>query len=202
MAAKHFPVEASHILMFARSIGDTNPVYQDAEQAAASEVEGIIAPPTFVQSSAQFDPGYGLRPRPGVPWFGSAKHASGLMGTRPSAATAESTPAPAAPAASAKEGAATEQSGGGSASRGGGGGGLHAEQHYEYHRHLRPGDVLTSKSRAGETWERESPRAGKLRFRETITEYYDQTGELVITARGVGMSTERVIDPGKPVEKK
>ena len=33
MAAKSFPIEASHILMFARSIGDENPVYTDADAA-------------------------------------------------------------------------------------------------------------------------------------------------------------------------
>ena len=34
MAVKSFPVEASHILMFARSVGDDNPVYADADYAA------------------------------------------------------------------------------------------------------------------------------------------------------------------------
>jgi hypothetical protein len=73
-------------------------------------------------------------------------------------------------------------------------GGLHAEQHFTYHRHLRPGDVLTATTRPGETWEKEGKRAGKLVFSETITEYRDQKGELVITARGVGVRTERVIE--------
>ena len=76
----------------------------------------------------------------------------------------------------------------------GGSGGLHAEQHYEYHRHLRPGDILRSVVKEGEKWERESKRAGKLKFSETITEYYDQNDELVITARSVGVVTERPID--------
>jgi hypothetical protein len=81
-------------------------------------------------------------------------------------------------------------------SSGGGGGGLHAEQHYEYHRHLRPGDVLHSVNKPGESWERESKRAGKLKFSESITEYYDQNDELVITARSVGVQTERPVDQG------
>ena len=58
MAIERFPVEAGHILMFARSIGDPNPVYADEAYAAKTEVGGIIAPPTFVQASAQFDPDY------------------------------------------------------------------------------------------------------------------------------------------------
>jgi hypothetical protein len=179
VAAKRFPVEASHVMMFARAIGDYNPVYHDEEQAKASEVSGLIAPPTFVQAAAQFDPDYGLRPRPGVPWFGSGKHPSGLMRPRTE------------PPAGGGEAAGAARGGGRS---GGGGGGLHAEQHYEYRRHLRPGDVLTAKSLPGRSWEKESRRAGKLKFRESITEYYDQNGELVLIARSVGMTTERVIE--------
>ena len=66
-----FPVEASHIMMFARSIGDTNPVYYDAEAAKKSEAGRVIAPPSFAQSVAQFNPDYFLRPKPGQAWFGS-----------------------------------------------------------------------------------------------------------------------------------
>ena len=46
----------------------------------------------------------------------------------------------------------------------------------------------------GKTWEKESKRAGKLRFSETIQEYRDQNGELVSTSRGVGVKTERPVD--------
>jgi acyl dehydratase len=155
-----FPVEAGHIMLFARAIGDTNPVYHDAEAAKKTETGGIIAPPTFAQAVAQFDPEYPLRWRPDQPWFGSGKTPSGVE------------------------------------KRAGGGGGLHAEQHFEYHRPLRPGDVLTVETKPGNTWERESKRAGKLTFRETIKEYRDQNGELVVTARSVGVTTERPVDRG------
>ncbi|MCZ6460287.1 MAG: MaoC family dehydratase N-terminal domain-containing protein [Gammaproteobacteria bacterium] len=165
MAVEKFPVEASHILMFARSIGDDNQIYYDADYAAGTEPGGIIAPPTFAQSSAQFDPNYFLRPKIGEDWFGSGKEPTGVK---------------------KKEGG----SGGG----GGGGGGLHAEQHFEYHRHLNPGDVLTGETKPGKTWEKESKRAGKLVFSESVTEYRDQNGELVITATGVGVRTERPVD--------
>ena len=57
-----FPVEAGHILMFARAIGDENPAYVD---------EGALAPPTFTMASAHHDPDYRLRPKPGEEWFGS-----------------------------------------------------------------------------------------------------------------------------------
>ena len=163
MVAKTFPVEATHILMFARSVGDANPVYSDPDYAKKTEAGGVIAPPTFAQASAQFDPDYVLRPKPGKPWFGSGKNPSGV--TR-------------------------ETAGGG----GGNSGGLHAEQHFEYHRHLKPGDVLTATTLPGKTWEKEGRRSGKLIFSESITEYRDQTGELVITARGVGVRTERPVD--------
>jgi acyl dehydratase len=187
MAAERFPIEAGHVLMFARSIGDPNPVYADPAAAEASEVGAIIAPPTFVQASAQFDPAYGLRPRIGQPWFGSGREPSGLMRRRAAPETA-----PAAGSGSGSSEAAAgdrpRRSGGGG---GGGGGGLHAEQHYEYHAPVKVGDVLTATTRMGETWEKEGRRAGKLVFSETITEYRNQDGELVVTARGVGVRTER-----------
>ena len=164
MAVERFPVEAGHILMFARSVGDPNPVYADEEYAKSAGLDGVIAPPTFVQASAQFDPDYVLRPKVGAPWFGSGKEPSGIR---------------------------REGGGGGG---GGGGTGLHAEQHYTYHRPLRAGDVLTATTRPGERWEKEGRRAGKLVFSETITEYRDENGELVVTARGVGVRTEKVVE--------
>ncbi|MFI5040893.1 MAG: MaoC family dehydratase N-terminal domain-containing protein [Acidimicrobiales bacterium] len=162
MAIDRIPVEEGTILLFARAIGDSNPVYSDPEYAAGTEVGGLIAPPTYVQSGAQFDPDYPLRPKPGEPWFGSGKHATGRV-----------------------------SSGTGSTARGGTG--LHAEQHFEYHRPLRPGDVLSATTRAGEGWEKQG-RSGKLVFSETITEYRDRRGDLVITARSVGVLTEKPVD--------
>ena len=48
MAIDKFPVEATHILMFARAIGDTNPIYADAEtpkpRAPRPPREAQIAP--------------------------------------------------------------------------------------------------------------------------------------------------------------
>ena len=164
MAVEEFPVEASHIMMFARSIGDDNPIYHDEERAKTREPGGIIAPPTFAQASAQFDPNYGLRPKiDGDGWFGSGGKPSG----------------------------AKPRGGGGG---GGGGGGLHAEQRFVYHRHIKPGDKLTATSKPGKTWEKQGRRSGKLVFSETVTEYRDQRGELVITATGVGVRTERPVD--------
>ena len=65
------PVEKSHIMMFARSIGDENPKYYEEKD------ENVIAPPTFIQSSAQFDPDYFLRPKIGGDnWFVSGKDAT------------------------------------------------------------------------------------------------------------------------------
>ncbi|MGQ4807216.1 hypothetical protein NKDENANG_00560 [Candidatus Entotheonellaceae bacterium PAL068K] len=160
MAAEKFPVEAGHIMLFARAVGDDNPIYYDEDYAQVTELRAIIAPPTFVQASAQFDPDYRLRPKIGQPWFGSGKEPTGVPRD----------------------------------SRDGGGGGLHAEQHYEYHRPLMAGTVLTATVKPGKTWEKQGRRSGKLTFTETVTEYRDQNGELVITARGVGVRTERPVD--------
>jgi hypothetical protein len=165
VAIDHFPIEAGHILMFARSIGDPNPIYEDAEYAQGTEVGSIIAPPTFAQASAQFDPDYPLRPKIGNAWFGSGREPTGV----------------------------TRRSGGGGGG-GGGGTGLHAEQHFEYHRHVRPGDVLRAETKPGKTWEKQGRRGGKLIFSEMITEYRDEKNELVITARTVGVRTERVVE--------
>ena len=165
MAVGKFPVEAGHVMMFARSVGDDNRIYYDADYAAATECGGTVAPPTFVQASAQFDPDYFLRPKVGEPWFGSGGKPTGV----------------------------TREGGGGG---GGGGGGLHAEQRYVYHRHPKVGDVLTATTKPGKTWEKEGRRSGKLVFSETVTEYRDQDGALVVTATGVGVHTERPVDQG------
>ena len=147
-----FPVEATHIMTFRRSIGDFS--------VPDTGMEDTAAPPTFPQAVAQFDPDYFLRIKPGEAWFGSGKNPSGVEGK---------------PASS---------------------GGLHAEQHFEFERPVVPGDVLSAVTKAGKTWEKESKRAGKLMFSERITEYRDQNGELVCTARGVGVKTERPVDQG------
>ena len=57
-----------------------------------------------------------------------------------------------------------------------------------------PGDVLTPVSKPGKQWEKEGRRGGKLKFSESVTEYYDQNGELAITARMVGVQTEKAPD--------
>ena len=165
MAVDKFLIEASHIMMFARSVGDSNPIYHDEEYAKSTEIGGIIPPPTFAQSSAQFDPEYFLRPKVGGEgWFGSGKEATG---SKPSSGS------------------------------GGGGGaamGLHAEQHFEYHLPVKAGATLSATTKPGKAWEKESKRAGKLKFSESVTEYRNQNGDLVITATGVGVQTERAVD--------
>ena len=165
MAIDKFLIEASHIMMFARSVGDSNPIYHDEDYAKSTELGGIIPPPTFAQSSAQFDPEYFLRPKVGGDgWFGSGKEATG---SKPSSGS------------------------------GGGGGaamGLHAEQHFEYHLPVKAGDTLSATTKPGKAWEKESKRAGKLKFSESVTEYRNQDGDLVITAAGDGVQTERAVD--------
>jgi len=165
LTASRFPIEAGHVMAFARAIGDVNPVYSDADAAAASEVGGLIAPPTFVQASAQYDPDYPLRPRPGVAWFGSGRTPSGRVAG----------------------------DAGGSGGGTGGGTGLHAEQHYEYHRPVRPGEVLSITVREGASWEKQGRRGGLLQFRESITEYRGEDGGLVVVARSVGVRTDRTV---------
>src|SRR5438093_446940 len=63
-----------------------------------------------------------------------------------------------------------------------GGGGLHAEQHFTYHQVVRAGMVLSATTRDGNRWEKEGKRGGRLLFAETVTEYRDENGTLVMTA--------------------
>jgi N-terminal half of MaoC dehydratase len=147
-----FPIEAGQVLAFARAIGDGDPQYARVAETAAGDLSDVVPPPTFVQASAHFDPEYPLRPRPGVPWFGS--------GSGPGETNAEARL-------------------------------LHAEQHFEYHRPLRVGDVLTAVVTDGGTWERTGRRGGKLKFTEQVTVYTDAAGEPVITVRLVGVLTEK-----------
>lgn len=71
-----FPVEATHIMMFRRSIGDYS--------VPDTGLEKTAAPPTFPRAVAQFDPEYHLRPKPNETWFGSGKNPSGIDGKPPS----------------------------------------------------------------------------------------------------------------------
>jgi len=150
MTATRFPVEAGHIMMFARAVGDDNLVYSDPAYAASTDAGGIVAPPTFAIAQAQFDPTYRLRPQPGQQWHGSG-HGPGL----------------------GIDGA----------------GGLHAEQHFTYHRQIRVGDVLSATTRPGESWEKPG-RSGRLCFTQVVTEFRDESGELVVTMRSVGVQRE------------
>jgi acyl dehydratase len=159
MTAKRFPVEATHIMMFARAIGDLNPVYSDPDSPEAAELGGVIAPPTFTMAASQFDPENPLIPRPGEAWFGSAREPTGVP-------VREST------------------------------GRLHAEQHFEYHRPLRAGEVLTAIERDGETWQKESKRGGTLTFEEKFIDYVTvETHERVVTARFVSVLPSQAVKP-------
>jgi hypothetical protein len=79
MTTERFPVEATHIMMFARAIGDPNPAYSDSDSPEARALGGVVAPPTFVMAGSQFDPENPLRPTPGEPWFGSGREPSGAV---------------------------------------------------------------------------------------------------------------------------
>ncbi len=171
MAEYRFPVDASQIMLFARAIGDKNPIYHDADYAKTTEPGGIIAPPTFVQAAAQYDPNFPLRPRIGEPWFGSGREPTGVKPRERSVG-----------GDSKKDGAI------GQSARV-----LHAEQKFQYHRPIRPGDVLTVTTRPGQRWEKEGKRGGTLKFSEAVSEFRNQDGELVVTAIMVGVETGQAV---------
>lgn len=160
MAIEKFPVEASHVMMFARGVGDPNPIYYDKEYAAKSEVGRIPAPPTFTVAAMQFEPSHRFRPTIDEPWLGSGKEPTGNLPTGDRSLV----------------------------------GLMHAEMEFEYHKHPGVGDELTISVRPGKSWEKEGRRGGTLKFNESITEYHNQDGELMITARSVSVQTERPAD--------
>ncbi len=161
-----FYVDRTAIMLFASAVGETNKIYYDDDHAVATDLGTVIAPPTFATAASQWDPGYGLR------------------GVR-------QIPEPPTEPVRASSSEDREDEGGGS---GGLGRGLHAEQHYHYHRPLAPGMKLTVTSKRGKRWQKEGRRGGKLYFGETITEYRDENGELVITGRSVGVQTSQVVE--------
>ena len=162
-----FPVDLTTIMLFASAIGETNPIYYDEEAASKTPLGGVIAPPSFASASAHWDPNYFLRGVRRIP------------APKPRPAPKPASGQPAEPRASG----------------GGGGGGnltrvLHGEQRFVYHQPMRPGMRLRATTRPGKSWEKEGKRGGTMRFSETITEYRDERGELVITARSVGVSMQ------------
>ena len=76
MPTRRFPVEAAHVMMFARAVGDTNPVYVDSVKAGGA----CLAPPTFGIAADHFDPDYERRPQAGRPWFGSGAQPISVAG--------------------------------------------------------------------------------------------------------------------------
>jgi len=63
---------------------------------------------------------------------------------------------------------------------------FHAEQHFEYVRPLRSGERLTAVTRPG-TVTRKQGRTGELEFAETLTDFLDSDGEVVVRSRKVGV---------------
>ena len=162
-----FPVDLTSIMLFASAIGETNPIYYDEEYAAKTPLGQVVAPPSFASAGAHWDPDYFLRGVRKIP------------APRPKPAKARS----------------EKSSGDGG---GGGGGGdltrvLHGEQRFIYHKPTTPGMRLTVTTHPGKSWEKEGRRGGSMRFSETISEYRDESGDLVTTAISVGIVTGKAV---------
>jgi hypothetical protein len=165
MADYEFPVDRTGILNFAAALGERNRIYWDETFAKETPLGGVIAPPTFAVSSALWNPSYGLR---GIRQIPERREA--------------------APESASAEASATKSSGGRDSTRL-----LHGEQRFEYHQPLRPGMRLVAQTRAGRSWQKDGKRGGTLHFSESITEYRDERGELVVTATSVGIITEKAV---------
>lgn len=66
-----FVVHGSHLMQFARAVGDFDLVFEDVGRLAATGPDALVAPPTFLMAADHFDPTYVRRPRPGTSWLGS-----------------------------------------------------------------------------------------------------------------------------------
>lgn len=174
MTARRFPIESGHVQQFARAIGDTADHYSDAAAESPEGLSGTAIPPTFLMSSAQFDPDYSLRPKPGQKWFGSGANPTGAGGSGGNATDSKD---------SSHDGKVE--------GKGAGGGALHAEQRFEFHRPVRVGEVLSTSIRPGKSWEKQGRKGGTMRFSESVTEYIDAAGEVVASATAVAVHTSR-----------
>ncbi|WP_300682963.1 MaoC family dehydratase N-terminal domain-containing protein [Nocardioides sp.] len=65
-------VHGTHLMQFARAIGDQTPAYDEIGRLCADgTVDALVAPPTFLMAADHFDPDFPRRPRPGQPWLGT-----------------------------------------------------------------------------------------------------------------------------------
>ena len=160
MAVERFPVEAGHILMFARSIGDAEPGlrrrrvrgrHRGRRHPGAADVRaGERAVRRGLPAAAEG--------RPAVVRLGQGAERHPARRPAPAAVAVAGVAVVAAPGCTPSSTTRTT---------------------------VRCSPVTCSPPRRapGERWEKQGKRAGKLVFSETITEYRDEAGELVVTAR-------------------
>jgi acyl dehydratase len=74
-----FPVDASHVLQFARAIGDPSPVFSDPDYVAVARLGELTPPPTFLIAADHFDPECPRRPAMGEAWPGSGRITEGWV---------------------------------------------------------------------------------------------------------------------------
>jgi len=70
---------------------------------------------------------------------------------------------------------------------------LHGEQEFEYVKPIRPGDVLTFRSRTKDVFEKDGKRGGKMLFVIGETEYKNQRGEVVAYTRNTAIETSGAV---------
>jgi acyl dehydratase len=73
---------------------------------------------------------------------------------------------------------------------------LHGEQEFEYVRPIRPGDVLTFRSRTKDVFEKDGKRGGKMLFVIGETEFKNQRGEVVAYSRNTAIQTADAVKEG------
>jgi len=64
-------VHGSHVMQFARAVGDRTAAFYDVDRLSATGPDTLVAPPTFLMAADHFDPDHARRPRPGSSWAGT-----------------------------------------------------------------------------------------------------------------------------------
>jgi N-terminal half of MaoC dehydratase len=152
-------IDASPVMILARTLDDANPVYASQAAARAAGLPGVPAPPTFTFVMTHSGAFPDLQPRGGA---GSLFGAGATAGT-----SADDGEAPAH--ATTRRGLY-----------------LHGEQHFTYHRQPMVGDVLEGRMRVSKPVAREA-RRGPMEVTFFQTEWCDTEGAAVVTEQIVSL---------------
>jgi hypothetical protein len=169
-------IDAAPVMILARTLDDTNPVYASAAAASEAGFPGVPAPPTFTFVMTHSGAFPDLQPRGGTgSLFGSA--AAAAAGAAAAAETSDEHDGAAHADATMRKGLY-----------------LHGEQHFRYHRQPMVGDVLEGRMRVSQPVARQA-RRGPMEVTFFQTEWCDTDGTPVVTEQIVSLFFPEAVFP-------